>query len=311
MYKLVAGPTIEPVTLTEIKNHLRLISSSPSSERTPVVTIQPGSYPIGEVTGEWIDVSGFNSYVEVQSIHNEAGATLDLIIQESNNPADVTETQDYYTFAQITTENDGKFYIKDYDGGKSYIRVIGTVAEAAASFGVNVIKDSPVCSEDDWLDETRKMVREEAETYQGKAFLTQTWQLTLDDWPKDKHGHYKNFIELEKAPVQSVTSVKYYDTEGTECTLSNTKYYLDLDRFYPRIVLNYGESWPSVTLRKSGGIVIEFVAGYQTVDDFKAENKSTHRWMLTVIKKLYDDRSLTMDDISYKALDWGRRRGYF
>jgi uncharacterized phiE125 gp8 family phage protein len=310
MYKLITGPTIEPVSLTEIKSHIRLISS-PSQDRTPVPCVVPGSYSVGEVTGEWIDVSGFNSYIEVQSIKNEETATLDLVIQESNNPSDATETQDYYTFAQITTENDGKFYIKDYDGGKSHIRVVGTVAEAAASFGVNVIKDSPVCSEDDWLDETREMVREEAETYQGRAFLTQTWQLIFDGWPRDEYGHYKNFIELEKAPVQSVVSVKYCDTAGTEHTLDSSKYYLDLDRFYPRIVLNYGESWPSVTLRESGGIVIEFVAGYETADAFKAENKSTHRWMLTVIKKLYDDRSLTMDDISYRALDWGRRRGYF
>jgi uncharacterized phiE125 gp8 family phage protein len=310
MYKLITGPTIEPVSLTEIKSHIRLISS-PSQDRTPVPCVVPGSYSIGEVTGEWIDVSGFNSYIEVQSIKNEETATLDLVIQESNNPSDATETQDYYIFAQITTENDGKFYIKDYDGGKSHIRVVGTVAEAAVSFGVNVIKDSPVCAEDAWLTETREMVREEAETYQGRAFLTQAWQLTLDGWPRDEYGHYKNFIELEKAPVQSVTSVKYYDTAGTEHTLDSSKYYLDLDRFYPRIVLNYGESWPGTILRESGGIVIEFVAGYQTVDDFKAENKSAHRWMLTVIKKLYDDRSLTMDDISYRALDWGRRRGYF
>lgn len=310
MYKLITPPTSEPVSLTEIKSHIRLISS-PSQDRTPVPCVVPGSYPIGEVTGEWIDVSGFNSYIEVQSIKNEETATLDLVIQESNNPSDETETQDYYTFAQITTENDGKFYSKDYDGGKSYIRVIGTVAEAAASFGVNVIKDSPVCSEDAWLAETREMVREEAETYQGRAFLTQTWQFIFDGWPRDEYGCYKNFIELEKAPVQSVASVKYYDTDGTEYTLDNTKYYLDLDRFYPRIVLNYGESWPGITLRESGGIVIEFVAGYETADAFKAENKSTHRWMLTVIKKLYDDRSLTMDDISYRALDWGRRRGYF
>ena len=310
MYKLITGPTIEPVSLTEIKSHIRLISS-PFQDRTPAPCVVPGSYPTGEVTGEWIDVSGFNSYVEVQSIKNEETATLDLIIQESNNPSDETEINEYYTFAQITTENDGKFYIKDYDGGKSYIRVIGMVDKAAVSFGVNVIKDSPVCAEDAWLTETREMVREEAEIYQGRAFLTQTWRLIFDGWPMDKNGCYKNFIELEKSPVQSVTSVKYYDTEGTEYTLSNTKYYLDLDRFYPRIVLNYGESWPGITLRESGGIVIEFVAGYETVDDFKTENKSVHRWMLTVIKKLYDDRSLTMDDISYKALDWGRRRGYF
>jgi uncharacterized phiE125 gp8 family phage protein len=305
MFKLITGPTIEPVSLTEIKNHLRLISSSPSSDRTPVVTIQPGSYPIGAITGEWIDVSGFNSYVEVQSISNEATATLDLIIQESNNPEDENEISDYYSFAQITTENDGRFYSKDYTGGKQYIRVVGIVANAACNFGANIILDSPVCSEDTWLDETRQMVREEAETYQGRAFMPQTWQLILDDWPA------KNYIEIEKAPVRLITSIKYTDSAGEEHTFSNTKYYLDNNQFRPLVALNYGEIWPSEKLRETGAIVIEFEAGYESVEAFKAENKNTHRWMLTAIKQLYDDRSKTIDDVNHKALEFGRVRGYF
>jgi uncharacterized phiE125 gp8 family phage protein len=301
MFKLITAPTIEPVSLTEIKNHLRLISS-PSQDRTPVVTVQPGEYPIGSITGAWVDVSGYNSYVEVQSILNQDTATVDLKIQESN---DQVEIADYYSFAQITTANDARFFTHDYTGGKRYIRIVGTVANAAVTVGVNIIKDSPVCAEDTWLDETRQMVREEAEEYQGRSFLTTEWELILDSWP------CKNYIEIEKSPIQSIESVKYIDSAGVEHTFSDTKYYLDSGQFWPRVALNYGESWPSDVLRESGAITIAFTAGYTTVDLFKAENKNTWQWMRTAIKKLYDDRSLTIDEISHKALSWGRVRGYF
>lgn len=288
--------------MTEIKSHLRIISSSPSEDITPVVTIPPGEYPVGSIIGGWVDVSGYNSFVQVQSILNQDTATLDLIIQESN---DQVEINNFYSFPQITTANDGQFYSKDYTSGKRYIRVIGTVANASVSVGVNVIKDSPVCAEDAWLDETRQMVREFAENYQGRSFLTTQWELILDDWP------CKNYIEIQKAPIQSVQSVKYIDSDGLEHTLDPTIYYLDNRQFWPRIVLNYGEVWPSEVLRESGAIAIAFTAGYTTVDAFKAENKNTHRWMLTAIKMLYDDRSLTIDDINPRALEWGRVRGYF
>lgn len=310
MFKLITPPTLEPVSLTEIKNHIRLISSLPSEDRTPVVTVQPGEYPIGDITGAWVDVSGYNSYVEVQSISNEDTATLDLIIEESN---DQTEIAEFHTFAQITTANDGRFYSQDYTGGKRYIRVIGTVANAAVNVGVNVIKDSPVCSEDTWLNETREVVREEAEEHQGRSFLTTEWELILNDWPKNKNGCYINYIEIEKTPIQSIESIKYIDSDGVEHTFSDTKYYLDTGQFWPRICLNYGESWPSETLRETGAILIAFTAGYTTVEAFKADraNKNTHRWMLVAIKKLYDDRDLDIKDISHKGLDWGRVRGYF
>jgi uncharacterized phiE125 gp8 family phage protein len=307
MFKLKTGPTIEPVSLTEIKSHLRLVSSSISEDLTPVASIQPGSYSPGEedpgvATGAWVEVSGYNSFVQIQSILNEDTGTADLKIEESNDQEEIT---DYYSFPQITTENDGRFYSKDYTGGKQYIRVVGIVANAACNFGANIILDSPVCSEDTWLDETRQMVREEAETYQGRAFMPQTWQLILDDWPA------KNYIEIEKAPVRLITSIKYTDSAGEEHTFSNTKYYLDNNQFRPLVALNYGEIWPSEKLRETGAIVIEFEAGYESVEAFKAENKNTHRWMLTAIKQLYDDRSKTIDDVNHKALEFGRVRGYF
>jgi uncharacterized phiE125 gp8 family phage protein len=297
MYKLITGPTIEPVSLSEIKNHLRLISTSPSSDRTPVVTIQPGSYPIGTITGEWIDVSGYNSYVEVQSIQNEATATLDLTIQESNNPDDETEINDYYSFPQITTENDGKFYSKDYDGGKNYIRVIGTVAGAAVNVGVNVIKDSPVCAEDDVLLDKFTVARQVAEQHLDRAFLTQTWKLRLKEWPRNKYGYLQNYIDICKPPVQSITSITYKVKDGTIKTLETTKYFLDDGEEPPKAVLVPGECWPTDELYPGNPITIEFVAGYTTPQEFKNNMHSmTIEWMCRAAGWMMQNREEPFDE---------------
>lgn len=98
--------------------------------------------------------------------------------------------------------------------------------------------------------------REHAEGFQNRALVTQTWELVLDAWPRG------DSIDMPLPPLQSVTSIKYKDTEGVESTWAATNYIVDIDSFKGRVALAYGISWPSESLYPVGAIRIRFVAGY-------------------------------------------------
>jgi uncharacterized phiE125 gp8 family phage protein len=97
--------------------------------------------------------------------------------------------------------------------------------------------------------------REYAENFTERAFVTQTWELSLDAFPRGRE------IEIPKGQLQSVTSVKYIDENEAEQTLAASVYDVDATRDPGRIVLAEDESWP-VTDDQPNAVVIRFVCGY-------------------------------------------------
>ena len=77
---------------------------------------------------------------------------------------------------------------------------------------------------------------------------------------------YDNFppscIDFPRPPLISVDSVKYYDTDDAETLFAASNYFVDLNSEVGRLSLNYGISWPTVTLRPINAVIIEFTAGY-------------------------------------------------
>jgi uncharacterized phiE125 gp8 family phage protein len=100
-----------------------------------------------------------------------------------------------------------------------------------------------------------KAAREYCEKYQGRAYVTQTLELTLDRW-----GRFP--INLPRPPLASVTSIKYYDTADGEHTWAPTEYFVDTDSEPGRVGLRYSKVTPSTTLRPNNGVKIRYVAGY-------------------------------------------------
>ncbi len=98
--------------------------------------------------------------------------------------------------------------------------------------------------------------REYVEGYQNRALIAQTWELVLDAWPAG------NAIEIPKPPLQSITSIKYKNSDGTESTWEATNYIVDTDSYLGKVVLADGAAWPSDELHPAGAIRIRFVAGY-------------------------------------------------
>jgi uncharacterized phiE125 gp8 family phage protein len=97
--------------------------------------------------------------------------------------------------------------------------------------------------------------REFAEQYTERAFVTQTWELSLDAFPR------RGWIEIPKGTLQSVTSVTYTDENGAGQTLATSVYDVDTRRDPGRIMLAENESWPTTDYQPNA-VVIKFVCGY-------------------------------------------------
>lgn len=112
-----------------------------------------------------------------------------------------------------------------------------------------------VDAEDDLIKAYIRAATKWAEKFTGRSFITQTWTLTLDDFPDDE-------FRLKKPPLQQVNKIEHTNTSGTTGTVSASKYIVDTDSFLPRVALKDGEDWPDVDLQEINGVVIEYVTGY-------------------------------------------------
>jgi uncharacterized phiE125 gp8 family phage protein len=81
--------------------------------------------------------------------------------------------------------------------------------------------------------------------------------------------------------------VKYYDTDDTEATMSSDDYYVDTNSTPGRLCLNYGATWPTITLRKYNGVCITFVAGAALAASVDQRVKQA---MLLLIGDYYQNR---------------------
>lgn len=73
-------------------------------------------------------------------------------------------------------------------------------------------------------------------------------------------------LRIPRPPLQSITSIKYYDTDGTEQTLSSSVYNVRTPLRQPGTVERAAnQTWPAYQQDRIMPITIRFVAGYTTV----------------------------------------------
>lgn len=264
--KLYSPPAIEPVSLQDMKLHLRMDSGSFGDNLSTVQSIAPGNKAIANNwtthAGASADVLGLSAIVNLDSGTNGATGTVDVKIQESD---DNTTWNDWTggAFTQITTANDNAIYEKAYTGAKQYIRAVAKVLLATCDFGVSILKYSGDTTEDDLLTALITAARQQVETITQRALITQTWDLFLDGWPDGNSHCYEPFIVLPYGQLQSVTSITYTDSAGAVHTMTpTTDYLVDASSDPGRVVLPYGVSWPSFTAYTVNPIAIRYVAGY-------------------------------------------------
>lgn len=121
------------------------------------------------------------------------------------------------------------------------------------------------------------------ERWHHRAYITQSFKLTLDCFPS------KRSIVLLRPPIQSVSSITYYDQNGVQQTLDSSKYSVDTVSEPGRVCLAPGESdWPSTQADRKGDTVeITFVAGYGDPEDVPQDIRTA---VLMMLGHLYENR---------------------
>lgn len=99
--------------------------------------------------------------------------------------------------------------------------------------------------------------RQALETETNRQFITATYTYTLEGFP----GSY-GAILLPRPALQSVTTVKYYDSTGTQQTLSSANYQVDTSSEPGRVAPAPLLSWPSVQADRYNAVEIVYTAGY-------------------------------------------------
>lgn len=153
----------------------------------------------------------------------------------------------------------------DLDQVKAHLRVDGT-------------------TEDGYLASLIAVARRTCEQRTGRQLVTQTWNVLYDSFEAATPVRLRE-IWLPRSPVSAVTHVKYYDDNDVQQTFSSAKYQL-AKGLAPRLVLGYGQSWPS-TYDKAQAVEIRVVCGYGDPEDVPED---LQQWMLLMIGHWYENR---------------------
>ena len=135
--------------------------------------------------------------------------------------------------------------------------------------------------EDGVVSSYEKAARQWCEKATGRAFVTQTWDLYMDSFPS------KSALIIPMPPLQSVTSVTYYDEDNNSAVLASSNYIVSAGT-PGRITLTSSGAWPSTSLRPADGVVVRFVAGYG--DDASDVPEHARQAVRMLAAHLYENR---------------------
>ena len=108
--------------------------------------------------------------------------------------------------------------------------------------------------EDTYLATIITAARRYCEQYCNRAFITQTWI----QYPTK----FSNGMKLSINPVQSVSSITYYDVDGNSQTLNSSQYQVDLSDDICRVYEAVNVDFPDTQDEKINPITITYISGY-------------------------------------------------
>lgn len=92
-----------------------------------------------------------------------------------------------------------------------------------------------------------------------QKIVVQTWKQVYDDFP--------DVVKFELQPVRSITSVTYYDLDGSLISLDSTQYRKNLEAnpaflTYPYLTL----FWPYTEFGRLSAVSVSYTVGYDSVN---------------------------------------------
>lgn len=296
---LVTAPTTEPLTIAEVKAHLKLDSTS--GEPAPaVITVALASPAIaGSVTAgahrylaTFVTADGETSAGDISAIVTVADASTNGKVELTAIPlggSAVTQRKIYRTAA----------------GGSTYL-LLTTLSNNTVTVYTDNIADGSLGAEVPTTNTTADpelvawitTARQTCETFTHRAFITQTWDQKLDAFPAN------DCFLMPKAPLVSVTSITYVDSNGDTQTVAAANYTV-VTPSGPEcapgfIVPAYSLYWP-VARSVPNAVIVRFVAGYGAASTVPAPIKAA---MKLLIAHWYAQREAVVVGTITKELEW-------
>jgi len=135
--------------------------------------------------------------------------------------------------------------------------------------------------------------REYVERMTARALTAQSWVLTAEDWHHVYDCADARTIRLERTPLRTVESVKYYDAQTGILTTWDAANYHVLPGHEPgRLVRDADASWPDVAERPDG-VQITFTCGYAEPADVPSDLVQAVRFLA---RHFYDHRALATSE---------------
>lgn len=141
-----------------------------------------------------------------------------------------------------------------------------------------------------------KAAREYCAGLDWRAYCTQTLELWLDEWPCEDE------IKIPRPPLQSVASVKYYDINDVEYTLSPTIYYVDTIHEPGTVHLRGYSMWPTTVLRDYNAVCVTFTAGWTTPE---LVPETIRQALRLVVGHFYENREDTQSGTVNRNIEMG------
>ena len=128
----------------------------------------------------------------------------------------------------------------------------------------------------------------------GKGMITQTWS--------EYFGPNLSTVRLSLGPVQSVSSIQYYDANNTLQTDTLSNYYVIGTKGYITIYPKSGYTWPTVFNREDA-IKITYVIGF---GDTAASVPATVKHALKMlVAHYYENRENELIGVNSKTIPYG------
>lgn len=141
--------------------------------------------------------------------------------------------------------------------------------------------------------------RTRLEEHCERAFVTQTWRLSLSGWPGDA------WLLLPRPQLLTVTSVTYVDSADATQTVSSADYVVVTDGEPGSVVLKSTASWPSAELQVGLPVRVTYTCGYgATALSVPAPLRAA---LLLLVAHLFENReSVTAQNLKEapQAVEW-------